>query len=249
MLPLAREWRRLLARRTCALDRKVADWSSCAPTRVLTDARPRRALRRLAARYAGFLRVERVSAFGVSDGHFYRLSVLARAASGVTTAVPTSSRPTPLRVAIAPRGSRAPARRLPAPDRHPDEPARPPLPPEREPADQRGQASRRDTLGFADWLGISRTSANAAVSRLNAAGLLWGLMYEAGDALPFGTNEPARTNIIEYRVNVATIERHYDRDAFKGSRRRSSAPPSTPSDVGPSDGSDLGPSSKLQGSD
>ncbi len=112
-----------------------------------------------------------------------------------------------------------------------------------------GKASRRDTMGFADWLGISRTSANAAVSRLNAAGLLWGLMYEAGDALPFGTNEPARTNIIEYRVNVATIERHYDRDAFKGSRRRSSVPPSPPSNSGPSDGSDLGPSSKLQGSD
>ncbi len=108
-----------------------------------------------------------------------------------------------------------------------------------------GKPSRRDTRGFADWLGISRTSANASVSRLNAAGLLWGLMYEAGDALPFGTHEPARTNIIEYRVNVATIERHYDRDAFKGSRRR----PATPSDPGPSDGPDFGPSSKLQGSD
>jgi hypothetical protein len=108
-----------------------------------------------------------------------------------------------------------------------------------------GKECRRQTMGFADWLGISRTTANQSVSRLNAAGLLWGLMYEAGDELPFGTHEPARTNIIEYRVSVATIERHYNRDAFQGSRRR----PSPPSNSGPSDGSEFGPSSKLLGSD
>jgi hypothetical protein len=97
-------------------------------------------------------------------------------------------------------------------------------------------------MGFADWLGISRTSANESINRLNEAGLLWGLMYEQGDELPFGTREPARTNIIEYRVDVAVIERHYDRDAFKGSRSRR---PPTGSDPGPSDGPDPGPSSKL----
>jgi hypothetical protein len=105
-----------------------------------------------------------------------------------------------------------------------------------------GRPCKRETFGFADWLGVSRTSANQSINRLNAAGLLWGLMYEQGDELPFGTREPARTNIIEYRVNVATIERHYDPDAFKGSRLRR-AP--TGSDPGPSDGSDPGPSPKL----
>ncbi len=109
-----------------------------------------------------------------------------------------------------------------------------------------GRPCKRETYGFADWLGVSRTSANQSINRLNAAGLLWGLMYEQGDELPFGTREPARTNIIEYRVNVATIERHYDPDAFKGSRSRRA---STDSDPGPSDGSDLGPSSKLPRSD
>jgi hypothetical protein len=105
-----------------------------------------------------------------------------------------------------------------------------------------GRPCKRETYGFADWLRVSRTSANQSINRLNAAGLLWGLMYEQGDELPFGSREPARTNIIEYRVNVATIERHYDPDAFKGSRPRR---PPTGSDPGPSDGSDLGPSSKL----
>jgi hypothetical protein len=105
-----------------------------------------------------------------------------------------------------------------------------------------GRRCKRETLGFADWLGISRTSANESINRLNEAGLLWGLMYEQGDELPFGTREPARTNIIEYRVNVAVIERHYHPDAFKGSRPRR-AP--TGSDPGPSDGPDPGPSSKL----
>ena len=109
-----------------------------------------------------------------------------------------------------------------------------------------GRPCKRETYGFADWLGVSRTSANQSINRLNAAGLLWGLMYEQGDELPFGTREPARTNIIEYRVNVATIERHHDPDAFKGSRPRR-AP--TASDPGPSDGSDPGPSSKLPRSD
>jgi hypothetical protein len=105
-----------------------------------------------------------------------------------------------------------------------------------------GRRCKRETMGFADWLGISRTSANESINRLNEAGLLWGLMYEQGDELPFGTREPARTNIIEYRVNVAIIERHYDADAFKGSRPRR---PPTGSDPGPSDGPDPGPSSKL----
>ncbi|HEY1693094.1 MAG TPA: hypothetical protein VGG39_13090 [Polyangiaceae bacterium] len=105
-----------------------------------------------------------------------------------------------------------------------------------------GRPCKRETYGFADWLGVSRTSANRAINRLNGAGLLWGLMYEQGDELPFGSREPARTNIIEYRVNVATIERHYDPDAFRGSRPRR---PPTGSDAGPSDGSDPGPSSKL----
>jgi hypothetical protein len=105
-----------------------------------------------------------------------------------------------------------------------------------------GRRCKRETMGFADWLGISRTSANESINRLNEAGLLWGLMYEQGDELPFGTREPARTNIIEYRVNVAVIERHYDPDAFKGSRPRR---PPTGSDPGPSDGPDPGPSSKL----
>jgi hypothetical protein len=109
-----------------------------------------------------------------------------------------------------------------------------------------GRRCKRETYGFADWLHVSRTTANQSINRLNAAGLLWGLMYEQGDELPFGTHEPARTNIIEYRVNVATIERHYDPDAFKGSRPRR-AP--TGSDPGPSDGSDPGPSSKLPRSD
>jgi hypothetical protein len=105
-----------------------------------------------------------------------------------------------------------------------------------------GRRCKRETFGFADWLGVSRTTANQSINRLNAAGLLWGLMYEQGDELPFGTREPARTNIIEYRVNVATIERHYDTDAFKGSRPRRVP---TDTDSGPSDGSDPGPSSKL----
>ena len=164
VLPLAREWRRLLARRTCALDRKVADRSSCAPTRVLTDARPKRASRRLAARYAGFLRVERVSAFGVSDGHFYRLSVLARAASGVTARMPNelatysptrghrSARLTELQhvnfLLLTVILTNQPGRLFRQKGSRPT---------------NEGKASRRDTLGFADWLGISRTSANAAV--------------------------------------------------------------------------------------
>ena len=109
-----------------------------------------------------------------------------------------------------------------------------------------GRRCKRETYGFADWLGVSRTTANQSINRLNAAGLLWGLMYEQGDELPFGTREPARTNIIEYRVNVAVIARHYDPHAFKGSRPRPS--PSDP-DPGPSDGSDPGPSSKLPRSD
>lgn len=54
-----------------------------------------------------------------------------------------------------------------------------------------GRRCKRETLGFADWLGISRTSANESINRLNEAGLLWGLMYEQGDELPFGTREPA----------------------------------------------------------
>lgn len=105
-----------------------------------------------------------------------------------------------------------------------------------------GRRCKRETYGFADWLRVSRTTANQSINRLNAAGLLWGLMYEQGDELPFGTREPARTNIIEYRVNVATIERHYNPEAFKGSRPRRVP---TGSDPGPSDGSDPGPSPKL----